>query len=135
MITLLIDPTAPRGHRVAACKPLPPGVGRQMLIDGLPMAVFAIDGNAGDGWSVGRHVLTGRVIVALPGCDDQPETFLRRWLATLRFPAGRDASRLGCLIREAVAEVNPKARDGRMVEAGKRSAEIADILSRAEGAV
>lgn len=133
-MTLWIDPTAPRGHRVAACDPLPRGVARPMLIDGRPVSVFAIDGNGGDGWAIGRHVLTGRVIVALPGCDDEPEAMLEAWLATLRFPTGRDASRLGCLIREAVAEVDPATRDGRLVQAGKRSAEIADILTRAEGA-
>lgn len=134
-MTLLIDPTAPRGQRVAACDPLPRGVAVPMLIDGRPVSVFAIDGNAGDGWAIGRHVLTGRVIVALPGFDDEPEVMLEGWLATIRFPVGRDASRLGHLIREAVAEVDPATRDGRLVQAGKRSAEIADILGRAEGAV
>lgn len=134
-MTLLINPTAPRGQRVAACDPLPRGVAQPMLINGRPVSVFAIDGNSGDGWAVGNHVLTGRAIVALPGCDDRPQEMLEAWLATLRFPVGSDASRLGCLIREAVAEVDPGARDGRLVNAGKRSSEIADILTRAQGAV
>lgn len=134
-MTLIINPSAPRGHRIAACEPLPRGVARPMLIDGRPVSVFGIDGNSGDGWAVGNHVLTGRVIVSLPGCDERPVDMLEAWLATLKFPTGRDASRLGCLIREAVAEVGPGARAGRTVNAGKRSAEIADILSRAEGAV
>lgn len=134
-MTLLINPTAPRGQRIAACNPIPRGVAQPMLIDGRPVSVFAFDGNAGDGWAVGNHVLTGRVIVSLPGWDERPEEMLEAWLATLRFPTGRDASRLGCLIREAVAEVGPEARNGRTVNAGKRSAEIADILSRSEGAV
>lgn len=134
-MTLIINPTAPRGQRIAACDPLPRGVGCPMLINGRPVSVFAVDGNSGDGWAVGKHVLTGRVIIALPGCDDRPEEILRGFLAALRFPTGRDASRLGCLIREAVAEVGPEARAGRTVNAGKRSAEIADILSRSEGAV
>jgi hypothetical protein len=131
-VTFYVDPSQPPGHRVAMIQPVPRGTLRPGMIGGLPVMALSMDGQNGPAWGIGRTVLAGRYIIALPGCDDDPAKRAARYVHAMRFPTGADAARLGELVRQTIAATGHAAAHALHVAATKHAAEIAAIIARTQ---